>query len=94
MLGDRFIDQYSLIHKPLYNHKEFFYDMTISDYAINNFFLSFQNMEKPFMNSVRITLGDRFNDAIETVYHRTICFLLTNLERAFKNEKMDKVQLQ
>ncbi|XP_064621359.1 uncharacterized protein LOC135484137 isoform X2 [Lineus longissimus] len=51
----------------------------------------FWNMEKPFMHSVRITLGDRYNDSIEMVYHRTISFLLTNLERAFKNEKMDKL---
>ena len=48
-------------------------------------------MDKPFMHSVKLTLGDRYNEAIETIYHRTITFLLTNLERAFKNEKLENI---
>uniref|UniRef100_A0A1I8H2Y5 GLOBIN domain-containing protein n=1 Tax=Macrostomum lignano TaxID=282301 RepID=A0A1I8H2Y5_9PLAT len=44
-------------------------------------------MEQPFLEAVRITLADRFNDSIAQIYAKTICYVLQEMEDAFNESE-------
>lgn len=43
----------------------------------------FQLIEKPFLEAVKLTLGDRYTDNIENIYNTTIHFILETLVEGF-----------
>uniref|UniRef100_A0A1I8J904 GLOBIN domain-containing protein n=2 Tax=Macrostomum lignano TaxID=282301 RepID=A0A1I8J904_9PLAT len=47
----------------------------------------FWAMEQPFLEAVRITLADRFNDSIAQIYAKTICYVLQEMEDAFNESE-------
>ena len=44
----------------------------------------FQNMEQPFLEAIRIILGDRYSDQMDVIYQLSIKFILNNLQKGFQ----------
>ncbi|ESO86862.1 hypothetical protein LOTGIDRAFT_128314 [Lottia gigantea] len=45
----------------------------------------FWEIEQPFLDSVKLTLGDRYTDNMDSIYKITIKFILENLIKGMKN---------
>ena len=41
-----------------------------------------QNIQTPFLEAVKITLGDRYTEKMETIYRITINFIISNISSA------------
>lgn len=43
-------------------------------------------MKEPFLEAVKITLGDRYTDNMETIYRTTITFILQTMSDGIQDE--------
>lgn len=43
-----------------------------------------QRIEKPFLDAVKTTLGDRYTDNVDVIYQTTIKFILDTLAEGFE----------
>lgn len=43
----------------------------------------FQNMEQPFLDAIKLTLGDAYTESIEEIYKLAIKFILQSLKDGF-----------
>jgi hypothetical protein len=50
-------------------------------------FLLLQRIEKPFLDAVRTTLGDRYTDNVDIIYQATIKFIIDTLMAGFDKGK-------
>lgn len=57
----------------------------------NNFFL--QKIKIPFLEAVKITLGDRYTDYMATVYTITIDFVLDSLVEGYTDDTYVQIKL-
>jgi len=48
-----------------------------------------QAIEEPFIVAVRQTLGERFTSRVETIYRKTIKFILSTLTTGFEHRDSD-----
>lgn len=49
-----------------------------------SFFL-LQKIEKPFLEAVKMTLGDRYTENVEAIYKITIKFIIETLIKGYDN---------
>jgi hypothetical protein len=49
----------------------------------------FQRIERPFLEAVQMTLGDRYTENIESIYKVTIKFIIETLVRGYEEKKPD-----
>lgn len=47
---------------------------------------NFWNMKEPFLEAVKITLGDRYTDNMEAIYRTTITFILQTMSDGIQDE--------
>lgn len=53
----------------------------------------FQRIEKPFLEAVSTTLGDRYTENVENIYKVTIKFIIETLIKGFDNaNSVDAIQ--
>lgn len=50
-------------------------------------FTMFQKIEKPFLEAVKMTLGDRYTDNVENIYKITIKLIIETLEKGYNGYK-------
>lgn len=57
-------------------------------------YLLFQKIREPFLEAVKITLGDRYTENMESIYKIAITFILQTMadgmQDAMKEESLDK----
>lgn len=51
-----------------------------------SFFFSLQRIEKPFLNAVEQTLGDRYTENVDGIYRVTIKFIIETLIEGYKSD--------
>ncbi|GLV35706.1 hypothetical protein CBL_01143 [Carabus blaptoides fortunei] len=51
----------------------------------------FWKIEKPFLEAVETTLGDRYTENVENIYKITIKFIIETLVKGFDSAKVSKV---
>jgi hypothetical protein len=49
----------------------------------------FQRIERPFLEAVQTTLGDRYTENIENIYKVTIKLIIETLVRGYEEKKPD-----
>lgn len=54
---------------------------------ISIFISILQKIEKPFLNAVSATLGDRYTENVEGIYNITIKFIIETLVEGFSNSQ-------
>lgn len=47
----------------------------------------FQKIERPFLEAVKMTLGDRYTDNVENIYKITIKLIIETLEKGYNGCK-------
>lgn len=52
---------------------------------INKHINLLQKIEKPFLDAVKTTLGDRYTENVENIYNITIKFIIETLVTGFNN---------
>ncbi|CAO1426685.1 unnamed protein product [Diamesa serratosioi] len=67
---------------------EFLYEIGASHTRIPGFTAAhFWKIEKPFLNAVSATLGDRYTENVEGIYNITIKFIIETLVEGFSNSQ-------
>ncbi|GAB1599640.1 neuroglobin-like [Argonauta hians] len=73
------IDDYDAVCESLHN-------TGAKHYKLNNYKPKFfRLMEKPFLSAIQTTLGDRYSEAMEIIYKKTIDFIITHLQTGLLN---------
>lgn len=53
-----------------------------------------QRIEKPFLEAVSTTLGDRYTENVESIYKVTIKFIIETLIKGFDNANTPAIEQQ
>lgn len=69
---------------------EYLYQVGASHTRIPGFKVEyFWKIEKPFLDAVKMTLGDRYTENVESIYKVTIKFIIETLIKGFDNANID-----